>query len=110
MKYKIGNKKLGKQLSDASSIKRNFGVRAKLISQRLDEIETSPNLKVLMQIPAANCHRLKGQRSGQWAVDISGNYRIIFEIMDDPVPMKNDTELDLANIKEINIIEINDYH
>jgi plasmid maintenance system killer protein len=110
MKYKIRNRRLGKQLEGASSIKKHFGVRAKLIVQRLEEIESSPNLKVLMQIPAANCHPLKGQRAGQWALDISGNYRIVFEIMDDPLPMKNEKEIDHVNVKEIHIVEISDYH
>jgi len=102
--------KLRKQCSTASEIKRAFGVRAKKVSDRLDEITSSPNLEVLMQIPAANCHPLKADKAGEWAVDISGNFRIIFEITDDPIPMKVDGSIDTALVTKVIIIEIDDYH
>ena len=110
MKYTVGNRRLEKQLKDASSIKTAFGPLAKLIVRRLDEIESAPSLMVLMQISQTNCHPLKGRRKGQWAVNVSGNYRIIFQITDDPLPMKSETEIDHANVKEVEIVEIIDYH
>ena len=110
MKYDFENKRLAKQFSNATEIKKAFGERAKMVSQRKDEIETSPNLAVLISIPAADCHMLGGKRKNQWAVRISGNYRIIFKIMDDPLPMKNDTELDFSAIVHIRILEVVDYH
>lgn len=102
--------KLRKQCSDASEIKRAFGTRAKKVSDRLDEITSSPNLTILMQIPAANCHPLKGDKAGEWAVDISGNFRIIFEIADDPIPKKDDGGVDTDLVTKIKITEIEDYH
>lgn len=110
MEYEFGNNKLKKQLSDATEIKKAFGARARLVSSRKDEIEASPSLSVLMKIPAADCHPLSGNRLGQWAVKISGNFRIIFELMDDPVPMKSVTEIDTTRITKIKILEIVDYH
>lgn len=102
--------KLKKQLSDASEIKKNFGVNAKRIAMRLDEIEASPTLAVLMQIPAANCHSLSGNRKGQWAVDLSGNFRIIFELDHDPIPKTGDGSVDTKLITKVCIVEIADYH
>jgi plasmid maintenance system killer protein len=110
MEIEFGSKKLRKQFSNASEIKMAFGTRAKFVSQRKDEIESSPTLTVLMQIPAADCHQLAGKRNGQWAVKISGNFRIIFKIADDPLPMKNPTEIDPSSVTKICIIEIVDYH
>jgi len=32
-----------------------------------------------MNLPGLRLHQLKGDRKGQWAVSISGNWRIVFE-------------------------------
>ena len=110
MEVKYNTNKLKKQFSNASEIKKAFGTRAKLVSQRKDEFDASPNLAVLIELPAAGCHPLTGDRLGQWAVWISGNFRIIFEIADDPLPMRTDTEIDHEKVKTIRIIEVGDYH
>ncbi len=110
MKIEYRNNKLKKQLSSASEIKKAFGVNAKRVASRLDDIKASPNLAVLIQIPAANCHSLSGERKGEWAVDISGNYRLIFEIWHDPVPKTEDNSIITLLVTDICIIEITDYH
>lgn len=110
MKIEFGKKKLKKQLSDSTELKKNFGLLAKKIRIRLDEIEASPNLAVLMQIPAANCHSLKGDRKDEWAVDISRNDRMIFEILHNPVPITEDGSIDTLQVTDICINGIEDYH
>ncbi len=110
MEIDYGNNKLRKQLSNASEIKKAFGISAKKISLRLDEIQASPNLAGLMQIPAANCHPLSGNRSGEWALDISGNHRMIFEISHDPVPLNDDGSVFTIMVTSIRIVETTDYH
>jgi len=97
-------------MSSATEIKKAFGVNAKKVQQRLDEMEASPNLAVLQQIPAAKCHPLKGDRQGEWAVSISGNDRIIFEPDHDPLPKKENGEIETIKITDIIIIETADYH
>ena len=110
MKIKYRKNKLEKQLSNASEIKKAFGERAKKISARLDEIEASPNLLVLMQIPMAKCHSLTLNREGEWAVEISGNFRIIFVIDHNTIPQNEDGSINLSSVTDICIIEIKDYH
>ncbi len=102
--------KLKKQLSNATEIKKAFGVNAKRISIRLDDIVASPNLSVLIQIPAANCHSLLGDRKGEWALDISANYRFIFEIAHNPIPKAADGSINTLLVTDICILEIIDYH
>jgi len=63
-----------------------------------------------MQIPAANCHALSGRRAGEWAVDISLNHRIIFEINHDFIPKKENGEIETIKVTEIRIINTTDYH
>jgi proteic killer suppression protein len=110
MNIQYGNNKLRRQLSSASEIKKAFGEMAKKVTRRLDEITASPNLAVLMKIPAANCHPLTGDRQGEWAVDISGNFRMIFEINQNPIPLKTDGGIDTVLITDITITGTEDYH
>jgi plasmid maintenance system killer protein len=110
MKVDFASNKLRKQMDSASEIKRAFGVNAKRLQQRLDEMEASPNLAILQQIPAANCHPLKGDRQGEWAVDVSGNHRIIFEPDHDPVPKKENGEIETKEVTDIKILKTTDYH
>jgi proteic killer suppression protein len=36
-----------------------------------------------MNLPGYRLHRLRGDRSGQWAVSVSGNWRLVFEFEDE---------------------------
>lgn len=110
MEICYGNNKIKKQLSSATEMKKAFGANATRVSIRLDEIRASPNLKILMQIPAANCHQLSGNRKNEWAVDISRNHRLIFEIWQDPVPKTENNEVDTIRVTDIQITKTEDYH
>jgi len=110
VRIRYGNNKLAKQLENASTIKRSFGVMAKKVSMRLDDIRAAPNLAVLKQIPQAACHKLEGNRTGEWAVSISGNHRLIFVLDHDPIPLKEDGSVDEMVITDIIITGTEDYH
>ncbi|WP_025146872.1 killer suppression protein HigA [Pedobacter jeongneungensis] len=110
MEIAYSSNKIKKQLSSPSEITKAFGVRAKKVQSRLDDIIASPNLEVLCQIPAANCHALSGKRSGEWALNISPNHRMIFELDHDPVPKKDNGEINKIEVTDIRIIETTDYH
>lgn len=101
---------LKKQLSSSSEIKRAFGINAKRVQQRLDDISASPNLAVLLQIKAANCHPLDGGRRGEWAVNISANHRMIFEIAHEPIPKNDYGQINTLEVTDIRVIETTDYH
>lgn len=45
-----------------------------------------------MNLPGLRLHRLRGERRGQWAVSVSGNWRVVFEF-DGP----DATEVDLVD-------------
>ena len=87
-----------------------FGTMAKKVNQRMKELSASANIEVLKTIPAANCHELKGNRKGQFAIDISGNYRLIFVPDHDPIPVKEDKSIDCIKITDIQVIGTEDYH
>jgi proteic killer suppression protein len=103
-------RKLEKSLTDPKEMNRTYGYRAKKINQRLKEIKAAATLAVLKTIPAANCHLLKADRSNQFAVDVSANWRIIFEPNYYPVPSNEDGSINWSAITKIIILEVTDYH
>ncbi|MDA3866642.1 MAG: type II toxin-antitoxin system RelE/ParE family toxin [Salinivirgaceae bacterium] len=102
--------KLKKQLTKAKEMQKEFGMMAKKVNQRIKEIKASENLCDLMKIPAAKCHELHGDRKGQYAVSISGNYRLIFEPNHDPIPLKDDNSIDTVKVTAIEMLKKEDYH
>jgi len=110
MDIKYSSNKIKKKLSTPAEVAKAFGVMAKKVQVRLDEIKAAPNLAVLMQIPAANCHPLAGTKDGEWALNISPNYRLSFDINHDPVPKTEAGEIILTEVTCIRIIETVDYH
>jgi proteic killer suppression protein len=110
MEIEYGNKRLERQMSDAVEMKKAFGILAKKISQRLAEIRSFPNLAGLTKLQTAKCHALIGDRSGEWAVSISGNVRLIFEIANHPIPMTDDNGIDTAQVTKVKVLRTEDYH
>ena len=102
--------RLKKQLTIPKEIARSFGGRAKKVNQRMKELIAADDLGIMRTIPAANCHELTGTRKGKLAVDISANFRLIFEPNHDPIPNKEDGGLDWDAVTGIRIVEIEDYH
>ena len=104
------NKKLEKKLTDSIELIKSFGQLARKVNQRIKDLTDADNLAVMRLIPAARCHELSGARKGELAVDISGNYRLIFEPFHSPLPVKEDGGLNWDAVTKIQINEIEDYH
>ncbi|MBI5787951.1 MAG: killer suppression protein [Candidatus Schekmanbacteria bacterium] len=85
--------------------------RIKLIRSRLDLLRDISNLAMIRNFPQANCHELKGNRKGQFAVKLDKGYRLIFESANNPIPQKSDGGLDWNKITAIKILSLaEDYH
>nr|MBS0038298.1 hypothetical protein [Saprospiraceae bacterium] len=89
---------------------KTFGQLARKVNQRLKELEAVDNLAIMKTLPAARCHELKGNRRGELAVDISGNYRLIFEPKNTPIPKKDDGGLNWGEVTKIQINQVDDDH
>ena len=48
---------------------------------QLAALDTAISIKD-MDIPGFKLHSLKGDRAGQWAISVSGNWRVTFEFRD----------------------------
>jgi len=47
----------------------------------------------LKKLPGLRCHPLRGDREGQWAIKLTGNYRMIFTLRGD--------KMEIARIEEV---------
>lgn len=110
MEISFKSRKLEKQLTDPKEMAKSFGQLARKVNQRLKDLTDADNLAIIKSIPAARCHELTGDRKGELAVDVSGNYRLIFEPNHDPIPKKADGGLNWEEVTSIQIKDIQDYH
>jgi plasmid maintenance system killer protein len=103
--------KLQKLCSKEREMLKQLGrVMANKLQQRLMELNAAESLADVSHLPPPRCHELTGNRSGQFSVDLEQPYRLLFIPADDPVPLKGDGGIDLAQVREIEIIEIEDTH
>jgi proteic killer suppression protein len=79
-------KKLDKCYRDFQGASREWGndVARKYI-QRIDIIQETANMRDLSALPGLNCHELKGDRAGQYAITLLGFWRLIFTLQDEPM-------------------------
>ncbi len=110
MELRYKTRKLERNLTIPKELIKNFGQLARKVNQRIKELMDADNLAVMRTLPAARCHELTGDHKGKLAVDISRNYRLIFEPNHDPVPQKDDGGLNWNEVTKIQINEIIDYH
>ena len=110
MNIDFKNNRIKKALSDAGEMQKQFGNMAKKVSQRMEQLRAAPTLAVMQRYQAARCHPLKGVRKGEWAIDISVNHRMIFEICHQPVPINKDGSVNTLKVTDIMIMETTDYH
>jgi len=48
--------------------------------QRINIIKQARDIEELMTLPVLRCHALKGNRRGQYAIKLTGFYRLIFAL------------------------------
>ncbi|GAA2857193.1 plasmid maintenance system killer protein [Pediococcus damnosus LMG 28219] len=107
MEYFAKSRKLARILNSEKLLRKTFGKDcATKIQSRLDEFDSVPTLVQIPSDPPPRCHRLHNKLEGKFAVDVSRNYRIIFEGYD------KDDELSVvrSEIVTVQILAIIDYH
>lgn len=58
------------------------GLDVALAQQRLAELNAAPALSALSPLRSVGLHKLKGDRKGQWAINVNGPWRIVFRFDD----------------------------
>ncbi len=104
-------RKLKGILDSSRDIIRVYGeVRGKRIINRMSVLRAATCLGEVPVEKPCRRHELSHRRKGQFAVDITRNYRLIFEPNNNPLPLRKDGGLDLWKITDIKILEVEDYH
>jgi plasmid maintenance system killer protein len=89
---------LRKVCEDAEVATKKYGAEmARKIHQRIDEIRAATSVEMLVQFRIGRCHPLTGDRKGQYAMDLTHPYRLVFE-------KRN------GKLVAVEILEIVDYH
>ena len=98
MRITYKSKKIEKVCTVASEAEKKYGLEmAAKIHQRIDEISSADTIEEMVQFKLGRCHSLKGERKGQYAVDLVQPNRLVFQ--------KEGDEIQIAKI-----MEIVDYH
>jgi len=62
------------------------------------------------ELIAGRPHPLKGDRLGQFALDLHRGVRLVFEPANDPVPQYLDGGIDWSQVTSARVVFIGDYH
>ncbi len=105
------NSQLETLCNSEKELTRKYGsANSKHIKRRFVQLRAFANLGDLLGSGLGGCHQLTRERAGQFAVKLSGGYRLVFKPADDPVPLKPDGAMDTKSVTKIRILEITDYH
>lgn len=104
MEIHYSSTKQEKILTDMRLLKKNYSNNYKTIANRLSELRVVDNLNEISFNPPPRRHKLEGNRNDCWGIDYSKNYRIVIK------PMGEFNINDLTSIKEILIVNLEDYH
>ena len=111
MDVSFKDNKLAKTCNSEKALLKAYGeANARKIMRRLTLLEAAAALSDVPITPPTRRHELKGDRKGQFAIDVKQPFRIVLEPAHDPVPTKEDDGIDLAAVTAIEIITIEDYH
>jgi proteic killer suppression protein len=82
-------------------------VCARKLRSRLADLAAANSVAELI---AGRPHPLEHDRIGQFAVDLSGGYRLVFVPANEPIPRHEDLAIDWSHVTIVCIEYIGDYH
>jgi proteic killer suppression protein len=86
MKITFQTRKFEKAANSESQGNRLWGpILAAKVRQRLFELNAANTLAEMSTLPPPRCHQLTEDLDEQFAVDVSRNQRLVFQVADDPI-------------------------
>lgn len=111
MDVSFRDSKLAKICNSERALVKAYGkANARKIMMRLTILEAAETLSDVPITPPSRRHELKGDKKGQFGIDVQHPFRIVLEPAHNPVPKKEDGGIDLDAVTAIEIITIEDYH
>ncbi len=81
MQIQFKTNKLRKQYENAKEAEKAYEKKvARKYIERINIIQQAQNIDELKAISTLRCHALKGNRKGQWAINLTEFYRLIFTL------------------------------
>ena len=110
MKLFFSSTKNEKLFNSSKELQKKFGEeQSNKIKIRLKTLESAANLAEVSTNKPERCHQLKGNRKGQFAVDLNHPFQLIFK-PSEPIPTTEDGGIDLRQVTNIIILGVEDYH
>jgi toxin HigB-1 len=96
MRVSFRNRKLRSRYEQSAEAIKAYGepVARKYI-MRVNIILMAQNFDALHHMPGLDCHPLKGDRAGEWAIKLTGKYRLIITLRGD--------DADIVRIEEVSM-------
>ena len=91
----------------AAAEKRLGAACARKLRTRLADLDAAG---CVTELVAGRPHPLQGDRLGEFALDLTGGVRLVFEPDHDPTPRRADESIDWFNVTKVRIVYIGDYH
>jgi len=84
MEILFHTRQLEKQYLEYKEAEKSYGRQvARKYIERINTIKLTRDIAELQRLPSLRCHPLKGNREGQWAVNLTGFWRLIFTLQGD---------------------------
>src|SRR4051812_16955036 len=96
--------------SERKSVRTWGAERSAVVRRRLAELIAAENLAVISTLPPSRLHPLKGERDGEFAVDVRHPFRLVFEPWHTELPVLPSGGLDRTRVTTIRILAVEDYH
>lgn len=108
MEVRYRDKKIHELCEKQAVAEKKLGAAcARKLKVRLMALEAAARVTDLV---AGNPHPLKGDRLGQFALDLAGGWRLVFAPTHDPCPARPDGGIEWFEVTMISIEFIGDYH
>ena len=108
MNLSFKDKKIRQLCEQQAAAEKKLGAAcARKLRLRLSALEAA---SCVSELVAGNPHPLKGDRTGQFALDLAGGMRLVFAPDNSPCPTHPDGGIDWARVTAICIEYIGDYH
>lgn len=108
MEIRFKDKKLRELCEKRAAAEKKLGSAcARKLRARLDDLDAAERVS---ELTSGNPHPLKGDRQGQFALDLHGGWRLVFAPANDPAPTRDDRSIDWSLVTIICIEYIGDYH
>ena len=81
MEVRFRTRKLQKRYETSREAERAYGRDvARRYIERINILKQVHDIEELCTMPSLRCHPLKGERQGEWAINLTGFYRLIFTL------------------------------